>query len=104
MENKSKNELGHIYGSRVSKNGKYLNLIIAATIEGKEIKITCPVTLEVDKKHAYASMIDESGKTARLSVPLFIDIKPQEAKANDDAKTEKPIFAKGDPNDEGLPF
>lgn len=104
MENKSKNEIGHIYGSRMSKSRKYLNLIIATTIEGKEIKITCPVTLEVDKKHAYASMIDESGKTARLSVPLFTESKPQqEAKATEGAATEKPIFSKGDPND-GLPF
>lgn len=104
MENKTKNELGHIYGSRVSKNRKWLNLIIAATIEGKEIKITCPVTLEIDKKHAYASMIDESGKTARLSVPLFTESKPQqEAKAAEDAATKKPVFVQGDPND-SLPF
>ena len=105
MENKSKNELGRIYGSRISKSGKYLNLIIAAAIEGKEIKITCPVRIVEDYDGSNNKPVAQIGmKSASIyDVPVFEDSKPkQEAKANEDT-AKKPVFVQGDPND-GLPF
>lgn len=57
MENQQKqykNELGNIYGSRISKNGNWLNLIIVTTIKGEVTYITCPVRIEEisEKPHA----------------------------------------------------
>lgn len=51
MENQQKqykNELGNIYGSRISKNGNWLNLIIVTTIKGEVTYITCPVRITKD--------------------------------------------------------
>lgn len=60
MENQQKqykNELGNIYGSRISKNGNWLNLIIVTTIKGEVTYITCPVRIEEisEKPHAQVS-------------------------------------------------
>lgn len=102
MEN---NELGRIYGSRISKSGKYLNLIIVATIEGKEVKITCPVKLERgnDESKPFAALESCNGKGKIYNLPVFEDkAKPKEAKTGGDT-IEAPLFVEGDPN-EGLPF
>lgn len=47
MENKT--ELGHLYGSRISKNGKWLNLSIVTNFNGQNIYITCPVRISEDE-------------------------------------------------------
>ena len=44
MEQK-KNELGRIYGSRISKNGKWLNLIIRVGDGENLLFVTCPVKI-----------------------------------------------------------
>lgn len=86
MEN-VKNELGNIYGSRISKNGKWLNLIIKATIEGKETFITCPVRLSDDGKHPFACDEAFNGVMAIHNIPLYQDKKPEEPK-----KEDKPVL------------
>lgn len=92
MEN-VKNELGNIYGSRISKNGKWLNLIIKATIEGKETFITCPVKLGSEEKSevkAYAvlcSSLDEGMHAFINNIKVYQDKKPEEPK-----KEGKPVL------------
>lgn len=98
-----KNELGRIYGSRISNSGKYLNLIVAATINGEEVKITCPVSIEAKEKGAYATFIDTSAKCAGVSVPLFTDAKQPKPEAKADEGEKKPLFQQGEPQDD-LPF
>ena len=82
-ENKKKNELGNIYGSRISKNGNWLNLLIVTHIHGEEVRITCPVRIAEtynDKPHAeigtgtqrYASI---------YGIKVYEDNKPNEAQA-----------------------
>lgn len=78
MENK-KNTLGNIYGTRLSRNGKWLNLIITAEVNGEKVFITCPVRLEDDFKHPYACEEAFDGKMAIHNLPLYADKKPQEA-------------------------
>lgn len=60
---KKENLVGNIYGSRVSKNGKWLNLIIAFKMNGEEKKITCPVKIDEteDKPFAIIKEINEDG-------------------------------------------
>ena len=101
MENK--NELGHIYGSRVSRNGKWLNLIIAAEINGEKHLITCPVKIEDDyddiagaeKPYACLEWVCDSkgnrsiDKARVCNLRVYEDSKPkqEEAKA-DEAKAD----------------
>ena len=65
-EEKKENFVGNIYGSRISKNEKWLNLIVAAKINGQDIKITCPVKIDEtqDKPFAIIKDIEEVGKRA----------------------------------------
>lgn len=97
MEN-VKNELGNIYGSRISKNGNWLNLIIKVIIEGKETFITCPVKLadfeEANgKTHAgleYARTSEGDYYIERANIwgiKVYQDKKPEEPK-----KEEKPVL------------
>ena len=94
MEQQKKNELGNIYGSRVSKNGKWLNLLIVTHINGEETRITCPVRIateydDVGGKKPYARL--EIGCTAEgehtadkaviANLPVYEDRKPTEAQA-----------------------
>lgn len=91
MEEQKKNELGNIYGSRISKNGKWLNLLIITHVDGKETRITCPVRL--GEKNAIegkpyakfhcaklATEIDKS-KAMLLYIPVYDDVKPSKAQA-----------------------
>jgi len=95
MEQQKKNELGNIYGSRVSKNGKWFNLLIVTHIDGREVRITCPVRLEENavegKPYARVEMACTSegdhyaDKGVIANVPVYEDRKPTEeqAKAED---------------------
>lgn len=76
MENKeqSKNELGNIYGSRVSKNGNWLNLLIITTHNGEKIKITCPVRIAYDENKPHANV---DGNHAIIeNIPVYEDASP----------------------------
>ena len=92
MENKEqiKNELGHIYGSRISKNGKWLNLIVTTIHNGENIRVTCPVRLsdydDNDGKPIAALVMAArpngerypTGKVNILGVPVYEDVKPKQ--------------------------
>ena len=92
MEDQKKNELGNIYGSRISKNGKWLNLLIVSHIDGREVRITCPVRFEENKvdgkpiakfhfgEHPLKGELDKS-KAMILYIPVYEDRKPNEAQA-----------------------
>lgn len=102
MNEQKKNELGNIYGSRVSKNGKWLNLLIVTRVGGEEVRVTIPVRL-VDEDGAggekpYARLekactaegVEYVGKAVIANLPVYEDRKPTEAQAVAD--------------DSGLPF
>lgn len=82
MEETKKNELGNIYGSRVSKNGKWLNLLIVTHVDGKEIRITCPVRMpsNADDKKPLAS-VNDNRRAIIENIPVYEDKKPSEAQA-----------------------
>lgn len=87
-----KNELGHIYGSRISKNGNWLNLLIVSNINGQEVRLTCPVRLEhcKDENKPFACL-ESCNDTAKIyNLPIYTDKKPSEAQAAAE--------------DDGLPF
>lgn len=95
MENETKkNELGNIYGSRVSKNGKWLNLLIITHLNGQEVRITCPVRLameydDVGGKKPYAQLekactadgVEYIDKAVIANLPVYEDRKPTEEQA-----------------------
>lgn len=85
MENK--NELGHIYGARVSKSGKWLNLTIAAEINGEKHFITCPVHIVENYDGSNKKPIAQIGLNSAsvYDIPVYEDSKPKqdEAKADD---------------------
>ena len=95
MNEQKKNELGNIYGSRISKNGNWLNLLIVTHVGGQEVRITCPVRIlkEIDedtgkKPHAVIEMACDVngnkypvGKALIAGLPIYEDKKPTEAQA-----------------------
>lgn len=97
MNEMKKNELGNIYGTRVSKNGKWLNLLIVTHVDGKETRITCPVRIAADydgegkKPHARLEKVctaegaEYAYKAVIANLPVYEDSKPSEeqAKAED---------------------
>ena len=98
-----KNELGHIYGSRISKNGNWLNLLIVSNINGQEVRLTCPVRIAEDEddfptdkpravieKACNADGFHYSDKARLVNIPVYADNKPSEAQAAAE--------------DDGLPF
>ena len=92
MNEQKKNELGNIYGSRVSKNGNWLNLLIVTHVGGQEVRITCPVRMEENKvegkpfakfhlgEHPLNGELDKT-KAMLLYIPVYEDKKPTEAQA-----------------------
>ena len=84
MNEIKKNELGNIYGSRVSKNGKWLNLLIVTHANGQEVRITCPVRIAEtsDKPHAEIDADTDTQRRASIyGIKVFEDRKPTEAQA-----------------------
>ena len=87
-EDKKKNELGNIYGSRLSKNKKWLNLLIVTHIDGKEVKITCPVRIDEtqDKPFALIKEFEDADneqvkRASVLNIKVYEDKKPTEEQA-----------------------
>lgn len=82
-ETPKKNELGNIYGSRVSKNGKWLNLLIVTHIHGEEARITCPIRIVEEYDGKNEKPVAQVGvKFASIyDVPVYEDKKPTEAQA-----------------------
>lgn len=94
MNEQKKNELGNIYGSRISKNGKWLNLLIVTHVGGQEVRITCPVRMEENKTEGkpfaqfhykegspFKSSEKDTTKAMLLYIPVYEDKKPTEAQA-----------------------
>ena len=81
MEIKKKNEIGNIYGSRISKNGKWLNLLIVSHIGGKEVRITCPVRLPANADEHKPVAVFENGHASISNIPVYEDRKPSEEQA-----------------------
>lgn len=95
MEEQKKNPLGNIYGSRVSKNGKWLNLLIVTHVDGKEIRITCPIrhgseNMVKGKPLAITGIAENSDRACGvdtalradiLYIPVYDDVKPSKAQA-----------------------
>ena len=84
MENEQKkNELGTIYGSRISKSGKWLNLLIVTHTDGHEVRITCPVRLEQFKDESKPfACLESCNSTAKIyNLPIYTDKKPTEEQA-----------------------
>ena len=87
-EEQKKNEIGNIYGSRISKNGNWLNLLIVTHIDGKAVKITCPIRFDEkeDKVFAIVKDFEDEGKqrvkrALILNIPIYEDKKPTEQQA-----------------------
>ena len=81
MEKKEyKYELGNFYGSRVSKNGAWLNLQIVTHINGQEWIITCPVKIakSLDENHngkPFAAV--GVGKADIMGIKVYEEKKPE---------------------------
>lgn len=61
MESKDYNihyTVGHIYGSRVSRNGQWLNLQIVSSYDDKPIGITVPIHIGCDRPDKSYVVID----------------------------------------------
>ena len=81
MEEK-KNELGNIYGSRISKNGKWLNLLIVTHVGGQEVRITCPVRITETSEKPHAEIGTGTQRRATIyGVNVYEDNKPSEEQA-----------------------
>lgn len=84
MNEQKKNELGNIYGSRISKNGKWLNLLIVTHVGGQEVRITCPVRMDENKVDGkpHAEIGAGTQRCASIcGVKVYEDKKPTEAQA-----------------------
>ena len=86
MEEKKKNELGNIYGSRISKNGRWLNLFIVTIVKGEEVRITCPVRIEEISEKPHAQIGTAKPRKATIyGIPVYDDVAlPKEQKAADE--------------------
>ena len=83
MNEQKKNELGNIYGSRISKNGNWLNLLIVTHIGGQEVRITCPIRIAEEYDGSNKKPVAQIGlKSASIyDIPVYEDRKPTEAQA-----------------------
>lgn len=81
-------KLGSIYGSRISKNGKWLNLTIVTEVNGEKRFIVCPVRLTDDLKHPFAFTEHDAEGATRATIchiAVYEDSTPkQEEPADED--------------------
>ena len=77
-----KNRIGRIYGSRISRNGKWLNLIIAIDKEKFNVPISLEIPDEDGKSKPYASVEKGSkndgakvryNKAVIYGIPIYMD-------------------------------
>lgn len=104
------NELGKIYGSRISKSGKYLNLLIVSTIAGKDCLITVPVAMYEQSNdgkkpsaryHQKALGVNDESKAMIIYVPVYKDKAKAEEPKTEEPKTEEETL---DIDNDELPF
>lgn len=82
MDEQKKNELGNIYGSRISKNGKWLNLLIVTHVGGQEVRITCPVRIVEFSDKPHAEIGTGAQRCASIyGIKVYEDRKPTEEQA-----------------------
>lgn len=82
MNEQKKNELGNIYGSRISKNGNWLNLLIVTHVGGQEVRITCPVRINGTSDKPHAEIGTGAQRYASIyGIKVYEDSKPTEAQA-----------------------
>lgn len=82
MNEQKKNELGNIYGSRISKNGNWLNLLIVTHVGGQEVRITCPVRITETSEKPHAEIGTGTQRRATIyGVKVYEDNKPTEEQA-----------------------
>lgn len=94
---------GHFYGSRISKSGQYLNVYVVAEVNGQAIRVCIPTAFTdypagQTKPFAVHQVVIGKHKGAVTNIPLFIDKKKEEPKA--EAKPEE----KQAPLDDSIPF
>lgn len=78
-ENKPvQNMVGHLYGSRISKNGKWLNVTIVATINGKDEKICVPVRMPCNAKNDKPAAIIDGDRATIVNLPVYDGTKKAE--------------------------
>lgn len=82
---------GHFYGSRVSKSGQYLNVYVVTEVNGQAIRVCIPTILQESpsataKPYAVAQVVRVSRKGAVTNIPLFLDKKKEEPKAEEKAE------------------
>ena len=85
-EKKRKTELGHIYGCRLSKSQKYLNLTIAVRIDNEDFFICVPVPFRGLERpgQPYAEVTSAKIDSASIvELKIFKDRTPAE-KAKDE--------------------
>lgn len=90
-----KNKIGRIYGSRISRNGKWLNLIIAIDKEKFNVPISLEIPYEDSKSHKPYASIEKGSKSDGTKVlynkaviygiPIYMDETKEE--------TPKPSFS-----------
>ena len=91
-------ECGHVYGCRLSKNGKWLNLTIATKEDGEELRICVPICLE-ERDGKPNARIDEDGYAVIENLKVFKDEKPKA-----EEKKEEPEDPYDGPFDGAVPF
>lgn len=85
-EKKRKTELGHIYSCRISKSGKYLNLIVSVEIGEENAYVCVPVPFDGYERegHPYAEKMDLKEGYAKIqNLKVFNYEKPAD-KAKDE--------------------
>lgn len=90
---------GHLYGSRVSKSGQYLNVYVVAEIDGKAIRVCVPTSFQKKEGKPYALIQSTKmpRKGAVADIPLFTEKKKEE-------KKEEPEDICDGPFDGAIPF
>ena len=94
QKEKKKYGLGNIYGTRVSKNGKWLNLLVAIRVGEQEELITCPVRISTEyddvcgkkpyariEKACTAEGVEYNDKAVIANLPVYEYKKPTEKQA-----------------------
>lgn len=74
MEKDIKYVMGNVYGSYISKNGKWLNVTITTTINGEIYRITAPVHIGEGESGKPFAIVEQYAATIK---DLRVYAKPQ---------------------------